>query len=375
MRRTLIRARQRLRRELAERPFALPSSERASGLVDSVATEAGLEAGDYTVVQAAERVVRRPPRTVHDEVHPVFHLLRESDQPEVFNAVLRGGRVVGPDPLIVTRDLRVLVRSHYHPSEIQKSRVVTHRLPRPTKVAGAAIALVTPWYYNHYHWLVDHLGRVALLDDEPELPVVVPPRPSRVQIDSLELAGIDRARLRPLQHPHLQVEELHWPSLLGETGHPPPWAMQRLRERLVPGGSASSDGRLYVARRPTDERRVRNDRQLCAFLRERGFDVVEPAGMSFAEQRAAFATAGVIVGPHGAGLANMIMSYDATVVELVSPAYVNGSCYTLADALGHEYWYVLGEPSRARDFRVDLALLEATLDEALREPGRKARER
>jgi capsular polysaccharide biosynthesis protein len=343
--------------------------------VDSVATEAGLEAGEYTLVKPAERVVRRPPRTVHDELHPVFHALRQRDLPETFKAVLRGGRVVAPDPLILTRDLRVLVQSHYHPSEIRKSRVVNHRLPRPKRMAGAAIALVTPWYHNHYHWLVDHLSRAPLLDDEPDLPVIVPPRPSRVQLDSLELAGIDRARLRPLQDLHLQVAELHWPSLLGETGHPPRWAMHLLRERLAPSGSASGDARLYVARRATEDRRIVNDRQQRAFLRERGFDVVDPAGMSFAEQRAAFATAGVIVGPHGAGLANMIMSHDATVVELFSPAYVNGSCYTLAEALGHTYWYLLGELSRARDFRVDLGLLEATLDEALRAPRLEARER
>lgn len=375
MRRTLIRVRQRLRRELADRSFALPSSDRVSGFVDSVGTDADLDAADYSLVKPAERMVRRPPRTVHDEVHPVFDLLRERDQPEVFKAILRGGRVVAPDPLIVTRDFRVLVQSHYHPSQVQKSRVVTHRLPRPTTVTGAAIALVTPWYYNHYHWMVDHLGRAPLLDEEPELPVIVSPRLSQVQLDSLELAGIDRARLRPLAHPHLQVEELHWPSLLGETGHPPRWAMHRLRERLVPGASASGDVRLYVARRQTDARRVVNDRELQAFLRARGFEVVDPGGMSFAEQRTAFATAGMIVGPHGAGLANMIMSYDATVVEIVSPTYVNGSCYTLAEALGHEYWYVLGEPSRGRDFRVDLGVLETTLNEAPRGPQLKAHER
>jgi len=151
--------------------------------------------------------------------------------------------------------------------------------------------------------------------------------------------------------------------------------MHLLRERLVPSGLASGDARLYVARRPTDDRRIVNERQQRAFLCERGFDVVDPAEMSFAEQRAAFATAGVMVGPHGAGLANMIMSHDATVVELFSPAYVNGSCYTLTEALGHTYWYVLGEPSRARVFRVELALLEATLDEALRAPRLEARER
>ena len=217
----------------------------------------------------------------------------------MFKAVLRGGRVVAPDPPIVTRDLCVSVRSHYHPSQVEKSRVGTRRLPRPRPVAAAAIALVTPCYYNHYHWLVDHLSRAPLLHDEPELPVIVPPRPSRVQLDSLELVWIDRARLRPLQHPHMQIEELHWPSLLGETGHPPRSATQRLRGRLVPGGSAGDEGRLYVAPRATDERRVVNDRQQRAFRRERGFDVIDPAEMSFGEQRAAFATAGVIVGPHG----------------------------------------------------------------------------
>ena len=84
MRRTLIRVRQRLRRELADRSFALPSSDRVSGFVDSVGTDADLDAADYSLVKPAERMVRRSPRTVHDEVHPVFVLLRERVQPEVF---------------------------------------------------------------------------------------------------------------------------------------------------------------------------------------------------------------------------------------------------------------------------------------------------
>ena len=103
--------------------------------------------------------------------------------------------------------------------------------------------------------------------------------------------------------------------------------------------------------------------------------MVDPAAISFAEQRAAFATAGVIVGPHGAGLANMIMSHDATVVELFSPAYVNGSCYTLAEALGHD---VLVRDRGAEACAVTSGStysVEATLDEALRETGSKSSER
>jgi hypothetical protein len=73
-----------------------------------------------------------------------------------------------------------------------------------------------------------------------------------------------------------------------------------------------------------------------------GLRVFDPAGLSMAEQAELFAGAEVIVGPHGAGLTNMIFADPdrCQVVELPMRPHVNRCFGYMAQALGLGYWVV-----------------------------------
>jgi capsular polysaccharide biosynthesis protein len=66
--------------------------------------------------------------------------------------------------------------------------------------------------------------------------------------------------------------------------------------------------RLYVSRSDAKLRRIANEGDLLRVLAEHDFEVVTPGTLSLRDQVALFMGAEAIVGPHGAGLANLLFA-------------------------------------------------------------------
>ncbi len=96
---------------------------------------------------------------------------------------------------------------------------------------------------------------------------------------------------------------LYQPSFPGQESFIPPWVVAFYRERLLKplGITHEKKRRLYVARR---QRGLANDADVWTALRERGFERLEPT--AWEDNLHAFAAAEIVVGPHGAGLANVV---------------------------------------------------------------------
>jgi capsular polysaccharide biosynthesis protein len=108
-----------------------------------------------------------------------------------------------------------------------------------------------------------------------------------------------------------------------------------------------------------------NESEVTDLLGERGFETVVCSRLGLADQLRAFAEAEVVLGPHGAGLANLCASTTATVIELHREDMTTRPCYfAQANAQGLEYWYMRCEPAGRADLHVDPLELERTLDAA-----------
>jgi capsular polysaccharide biosynthesis protein len=110
--------------------------------------------------------------------------------------------------------------------------------------------------------------------------------------------------------------------------------------------------RIYVVRDTSDQRGVVNDADVRAALEPRGFVPVAMEGRPLDEQAAVFAAADVIVGVHGAALANLAFARPGTrVVELVGANTLNWVFSPLSWAAGLEHDVLVGvEPTPARRF-------------------------
>lgn len=232
----------------------------------------------------------------------------------------------------------------------------------PAARAGA-IALLGGQRGGYWHWWIDILPRVWLLElhqilvlPEPKVDAVrlaAPASAFEFQRESLELLGVTE-RLELLEPGLTRFDSVTFTR--GLTGGGSRYPSRKLGEyarwlrgRLAPdvADQGGEGRRLFVSRRTAASRRVANEAEIESVLAEHGFEVVDPAGMSIAEQVALFSQASIVVGPHGAGLTNLLFSAPGTeVVEIfAAPAAQGVSNYrVLASHLGMPYSRLLAAP-------------------------------
>jgi len=113
--------------------------------------------------------------------------------------------------------------------------------------------------------------------------------------------------------------------------------------RMVMGVRPESDAgrRVFVLRNRASIRRLLNQDEVAAVLQARlGFEAVDPAALTLDEQVQAFRGASVIVGPHGAGLANAVFAARPRLLVELCPTQPPPFYHSLAFALGAQHYVI-----------------------------------
>ena len=184
--------------------------------------------------------------------------------------------------------------------------------PRP-HLAGRHVLL--GGVRNYYHWLFECLPRIELVRRCPDLAIdgwLVNAAPAQFQLETLAALGIDRAQLVPLAVPCVQpVGRLYVPSVRRLAD-----AVAFLRASFTPP-PVDAKRRLFVSRKDAATSRIANEEAVFEALGPLGFERVLPGTLTVADQVALFAAAGMVVGVHGAGLANIVFApAGARIIEL-----------------------------------------------------------
>lgn len=337
--------------------------------------------GRMWVARSEERLDRAVPPG-DPARHPTFTEQATEVIPRVAVGELPGGRVLGPHRAVIDGDGAMIEEfsPYWGTSRWREHPVFLHPFGEaPEEVAGSLGALAARGDHSNYHFLLDVLPRLAIM----ETPGV--PAPDRwyvplqrgFQREILELAGfLPGAEVVDSDlATHVRAETLLVPGLPDAHLRTPPWTVDFVRERLRPSNLERMPGRrIYVTRgQERHNRVVTNEDEVVEFLGERGFTVVDPGSLPVAEQIRTFAEAEWIVAPHGAALANLAFaSPGASVVELFAPDYVQGCYWKLADCVtGLGYRYLVGRGRSPRsgrmngvmsDIEIDLGSLDRALD-------------
>lgn len=226
--------------------------------------------------------------------------------------------------------------------------ILSHGLDVPTtRQVGARFdgtTVVFPTTQNYYHWLIE------------DLPVVL--RAAALAPDARYVAFDDAITERHhtvAKHLHLRFESAPLVAALDEQVLPGRsdgnWFVHPVDARLLHDFGRSLTGvepsrreRIYVSRR-FSRRSLPNEELLESRLAAAGFRVLHLESMPWAEQIAAFQQASVVVGPHGAGLANLVFTESgATVVEIVDGMIYNRCYEWICHTKSHDY-RMIGVPT------------------------------
>jgi hypothetical protein len=149
--------------------------------------------------------------------------------------------------------------------------------------------------------------------------------------------------------------------------------------RLRPDRTKASR-RIFVSRALRSTRTLLNELQCLKLLQDLGFESVRTEAMTFREARELFATAEIVVGVHGAGLANLLCCQPGTIlVELFPHGFADSWFAEVCAAREITYSCLSGERVDVRGLRpmhfpvlIDLAKFEQVLDAAVNAANARA---
>jgi capsular polysaccharide biosynthesis protein len=291
---------------------------------------------------------------------------------------LEAGRVFGSHGWVFTDDGAVIPGLSWYGEPSERIRV-PRRFPATIELRGSCLSLVSDWSCRNFaHFLLDGLGRLAVfldagfsLDDVDHVYCPSPPTATAARL--FERFDIPRAkRVWATSQTALRAERLFVPSLPALARAYPPWLARFLRRVAGVEHGGPSSRRLYVSRRGYGRHAV-SERDVEALLAAHGFEIYDASDIR--SQPEDLDQAEMVVGAHGAGLANIAFCRPGTrVVEIVPSDNAYPYYFSLAVAAGLDYGYIAARSIEERgrdafgpspfDFDLPLDELAATLPAA-----------
>jgi hypothetical protein len=227
---------------------------------------------------------------------------------------------------------------------------------------------------NYFHWLIQAVPAIdwGLRSAKCKNVALMLPEMTPWQSASVELLGyrdVPRVPMVPWHHFHFHTvtySEFLTATMPGGISLAAQATFQRLRSAA--SGMAVQDASIiYVARTDAPRRVAINEHELIEVLVAEGVHIVVPGNLTFAEQVALFGQANAVLGPHGAGLSNIVFCRPGTILYEMIPEHHPNPCFSrLAHGAGLHYWADMfpahGEESgHDRTWRIDIGIVRERL--------------
>lgn len=293
---------------------------------------------------------------------------------------MQGCRVLGDEGAVISPDNQVFADFTMPPADAwsQHACFKRRRIPPVKPLKGWYATIAWPESKFFFHWIVEALPRMAVLGNYARIldGIFVPSPLQKYHRESLHLLGFAEDKLIPLDaSAHFQPEHLFIPHTFAMY-NPPRWMHAWFKAAFLPEPlqPVATPRRLYVSRADAPVRRMANEREVLQLLSRFGFESVCLSQHSFGEQARLFNSADVIVGPHGAGFANIVFCREKTAIIEVMPPHWMAPCFmTLATSAGCRHHHLVAEDpvtsssrdSQRDDIHAPLSALEQLLQSVL----------
>lgn len=211
---------------------------------------------------------------------------------------------------------------------------------------------IDTWSSAYFHWITDALARLYALGDKVKgATILLPMQYERFEYTGPSLAPFRIGAIKYLDKDHvLLCRRLIVPTHTAPSGNYNASLIRGMRDLFINhfGGRdlIPSGERVYISRRKAKVRRIVNEAEVEAVLKQYGFRTVCFEDFTFTEQVAIASNARYIVSNHGAGLTNMLfMPAGGSVLELRKAGDGHNNCYfALASSADLQYLYQLCDP-------------------------------
>lgn len=338
---------------------------------ETVATTRG-RTSSRTVCRGAEHHVFQTWRPLREKQPQHWKFVRASslDLPEACIYSFKNARIVGRRGFLIDAEDRLvgflsfeIARRHD-----QQSIFMKVKLPRIAQLSLSVGVPTCDGMDNYFHWLFEVIPRIHLLKESGlKIEKYYVPGDRAFQTETLRLVGIATSdAIEPSESAHLRCNEVIVPTRMpGISACAVAFLRQEFLRESVIGPQPLRRRRLYISRATAPGRRVRNEEVLSVELTRMGFEVAVLEKLSVAQQVRLFHEAAVVIGPHGAGMSNLVFCQAQTlVIEMFAPEYVNAVYGQLAGLCELRYLYYIchgrtvqpGQPDVVRqDMFVDTA--------------------
>ncbi len=166
---------------------------------------------------------------------------------------------------------------------------------------------------GYFHWLVEYVPNTALLRGR-KAKLLVPVMEHRWQKEALAHAGMSAEDVIEMhRHTHVSGDLTFADRIVPFECNMAPTIVPFFRE-MGSKSKRSAGRKVFISRAAAGRRNLTNEAAVLQKLEPLGFERIEAEALSFADQVALFASADIVVGPHGAGLTNIVFCAPGSIV-------------------------------------------------------------
>lgn len=237
------------------------------------------------------------------------------------------------------------------------------------------------WSGGYFHWLTDVCPKLVAWKSskyEP-LPLLLPIQLNEFDFvtKSLDLLGFEPLWYEPCER--IFVRNLWIIGPTAKTGNYRSALIQEVSHQILEKLASSTENSIftdnlyYISRKDANRRFLVNEDSIISLLSSVGIQSIVLAGFSLADQVHTFLNCTLMVSIHGNGLTNMMwMPPGSSVIEIRRSGDSTNNCYfSLAEALGHKYYYIQApsvdvvQDTHTANLIVDPDLLHITIEQAI----------
>jgi len=204
------------------------------------------------------------------------------------------------------------------------------------------------WSGNYYHWLIDTLPRLLILREKfPDYLLLMPKSGAPFMKATANILGFKNY----LDIEKNQILDAHKIIIPGQAAHTlfhDPVLIQRVQKELLDGLGyikKKPHRRIYISRSTQRKRRVANELDVRDLVKKYNFEIIHFENMTFEDQAALMQEAEVVIGVHGANMANILfMQPKCAVVEMLNANAVNPLYFRLSSYLNLAYYALPCDP-------------------------------